>query len=255
MLARMAGGEAAAATVRPGPGVCWAELRGRDYPLLGPLACAALGAGGAVALSRGAYPKPYDHVDPNEDGALVYRNRDGALLCVVDGHNGARASEVALDQALARAEDLIAADGRAFVECVEEIVRGAAQVLRREKRSRTCLLLASMRGDRCHWAGLGDSGLFRASRMGAENPENDFYLGATVPDELPAELWSGSFSREPGERIAVVSDGVTNFIRELSRLQAILTDAPDDAEAARMIAHAAMNGGAGDNVAVATLGA
>ena len=53
--------------------------------------------------------------------------------------------------------------------------------------------------------------------------------------------------------IAVVSDGITNFIPDPTQIHGILEAAECDASAARALAEHAMTGGAGDNVAVATL--
>ena len=63
----------------------------------------------------------------------------------------------------------------------------------------------------------------------------------------------GSFERKPGERVALVSDGVTNFLQAPDRMRDLLASDVDDAECARAVALAAMRGGAGDNVAVALL--
>src|SRR5262245_61659173 len=89
-------------------------LLGRHWPELGPLGLADLPDGGAVALSRGMYPKAYAHTDPNEDAALVVRTDAGVLLAVADGFNGTEASELAIAQARARAAELVQASGEAF---------------------------------------------------------------------------------------------------------------------------------------------
>lgn len=241
----------------PGPSNArWLELRGRDYPTLGPLATAAFPDGGAIALSRGAYPKPYFHLDPNEDGALLLRDDRAALLCVVDGHNGVQASEVALETVLGRAADLIASSPAQFETRVTELVLEVATALASERRSRSSLLLATLRGDRCLWASFGDCALFRSARRDVQNRENDLVLGRDLRARvLPPELWAGSLRCEPGERIALTSDGVPNFISDPERITGILRDASNDAVAATTLARTALEAGAGDNVAVATIGA
>jgi serine/threonine protein phosphatase PrpC len=65
-----------------------------------------------------------------------------------------------------------------------------------------------------------------------------------------AEFWYGSFECEPHERIALLSDGVTNFAPAIAQLVAALGAAPSDLSAARALAEQALQGGAGDNVAV-----
>jgi len=82
-------------------------LLGRDYPELGPLGIAGLPTGGALALSRGALPKPYPHLDPNEDGALLVETQRGMLLAIADGYNGVAACELALAAAREGAGALI----------------------------------------------------------------------------------------------------------------------------------------------------
>jgi serine/threonine protein phosphatase PrpC len=231
------------------------ELRGRDYRKLGPLALVALPGAGALALSRGAEPKAYAHVDPNEDGALLVANDAGLLAAVVDGRNGAAAAERALDAVAAAADDLIAASGLAFAERARRLALDVASSLRELAPSHTCLLLAARRGAALHFASFGDSFLFRASSDAAASPETPYVLGPMLtPRGLGLEaLWHGSFTLAPGERVALVTDGVTNFAPEPERLGALLRGRADAASGARAIARAALDGGAGDNVAVAVL--
>jgi serine/threonine protein phosphatase PrpC len=231
------------------------ELRGRDYRELGPLALVALPGAGALALSRGAEPKAYAHVDPNEDGALLVANDGGLLAAVVDGYNGAAASERALDAVAAAAAELIAAGGRDFAERARRLALDVAGTLREVAPSHTCLLLAARRGAALHFASFGDSTLFRASSNAAASPATPHVLGPRLkPRALgPEAPWHGAFTLAPGERVALVTDGVTNFAPEPERLGALLRAQNDAASGARAIARAALDGGAGDNVAVAVL--
>jgi serine/threonine protein phosphatase PrpC len=233
--------------------VRWLELRGRDYPQLGPVGAASLDGGGAVILSRGAYRKSYSHVDPNEDGVLLYQSGPSTLLCVVDGHNGARASEVGLDQVRQRADDFLAADGDSFGACVTDLLHAVGEGLAAEKRSRSCLLLAVRRAGDVRWVSLGDCSLYRATREEPVNPENPLLLQRGLPaTQLPQDMWTGRFDCPSGERIALVTDGITNFVPDPRTINRMLGDAPDDAAAARALAESALSGGAGDNVAIAT---
>ena len=50
-----------------------------------------------------------------------------------------------------------------------------------------------------------------------------------------------------------MTDGITNFLRDETRLDQILAAAPDDVHAATDLAHAAMNAGAGDNDVVSRI--
>jgi len=141
------------------------SLRGRDYPALGPLALARLPGGGALALSRGAQPKAYRHVDPNEDVALLVRTQIGTLVAVADGFNGTRAAEITLDAVCEEAADLIIEAGPRFAERIEHLIAEISRRLARAGRSRTCLSLATAYRGHCAWATFGDSMLFRSSRV------------------------------------------------------------------------------------------
>lgn len=235
--------------------VSWIALLGRDYPRLGPVAHASLDAGGAVALSRGAYVKPYAHVDPNEDGALVVRAEDAALACVVDGYNGAGASERALNLVRARAYPLLAATEADFTPMIEAIVAELSKGFADGDPSRCCLVVATARGGRCRWASFGDSALFRASKPAALTPaDNRLVISPGLAEKLPAaERWSGAFALPPGERIATLTDGVVNFVRNPAHIATTLREAERDMDAAVALVRKALLGGAGDNVAVATL--
>lgn len=226
-------------------------LLGKDWPELGPLGLAELPDGGALALSRGAYPKAYAHTDPNEDAALLVRTDAGVLLAVADGFNGSEISELAIQQALARATELVQASGEAFraeVVRLAEAVRGAFP---RASRSRSCLVLAALRGDRIELASFGDSSAWLVGSGDALTGENSLLLGDPEPlARARVELWHAQLARPAGTRIALVSDGVTNFAAERA-IPDLLAAAPSDLEAARAIAQAAFAGGSGDNVAVA----
>jgi serine/threonine protein phosphatase PrpC len=227
-------------------------LLGRDWTELGPLALAELPDGGALALSRGAKPKVYAHTDPNEDAALLVRTPSGVLLAVADGFNGVEASELAIARARARAAELVEATGDAFRAQVIGLADDALRGLPRGSRSRSCLVLAALRGDGVELASLGDSNAFLAGVPFGLATENPLLIGN--PESLARirpEVFCQRRTRAAGERIALVSDGVTNFTREVSEIGRVLAESQSDLEAARAIAEGALSGGAGDNVAVA----
>jgi serine/threonine protein phosphatase PrpC len=230
-------------------------LLGRDYPELGPLGLAALPEGGALALSRGAQPKPYPHQDPNEDGALLVHAAQGTLLAIADGYNGAAACELALAAAHESAAELVGARGPEFRTRVAELVGRVAQRLpASEARSRTCLVLARVVGRACEFASFGDSCLLRASARAQASRPNELVIGRALDiASVPSDHWYGSFECAPGERLALLTDGVTNFAPGLDALLRALGEAPNDLAAARALAELALRGGAGDNVAVCTL--
>jgi len=233
----------------------WLMMRGREYPDLGPLGSLALPDGGGLALSRGARPKAYAHVDPNEDGALLYRDDAGGLICVVDGYNGVAASECALDSTLEAAEELVRLqDQEQFCKRTHQLARDTARKLRELGRSRTCLLLATLVPGRCRWASFGDSGLYRSGEPNQQNRNNRFTLRPEIEHlVMPYELWLGEFALDAGERVAVMSDGVLNFVPDPDEILRVLQDAASDLDASQQLARRALGGGAGDNVAAAAL--
>jgi serine/threonine protein phosphatase PrpC len=229
-------------------------LLGRDYPELGTVGFAALREGGALALSRGAQPKPYPHQDPNEDGALLVHTDQGVLLAVADGYNGAAACEIALAAAHEAAEALIASRGAAFRSGVAALATRIAERLpAAADRSRTCLVIARVAEQRCEFASFGDASLLRAQAPVPVSTTNELVLGRALDlGAVPAETWCGAFELAPGERLALVSDGVTNFAPSTGALAQVAAQAPSDLAAARALAELALRGGAGDNVAVCT---
>jgi serine/threonine protein phosphatase PrpC len=228
-------------------------LLGRHWPELGPLALAELPGGGALALSRGAQPKAYAHQDPNEDAALVARLPGGVLLAVADGYNGVEAAELAIERTRARAAQLVEASDEAFRARVLELLGDVAGRLPRGSKSRACLVLAAMVGTRLELASFGDACAFRARASQPLVQQNALLVGASRdPRGLDPARWHWSATRAPGERVALVSDGITNFMRDPSDIPSILAAAPSDLDAARTLAQEALDGGAGDNVAVAT---
>jgi len=234
----------------------WVALYGRDHPELGELGSAGCPAGGGIALSRGSRPKQYPHVEPNEDAALYFRNAVGELAAVADGRNGAYASEIALDEVRKWAPRLIESQGDAFAAEIEALVDRLEMRVAEVAPARTCLLLVTAQGPLCQWANFGDSSLFRAADRDQLHPPNALILGGplgswSISNRTP---WWGSFERESDERVAVLTDGVTNFIPNEGEIHKTLREAEDDVSAAVRLCQRAMQGGAGDNVAAAVLG-
>lgn len=234
------------------------SLFGRDYPDLGPIASVGLPRAGGLALSRGLEPKAYAHTDPNEDAALVARGENGVLLAVADGYNGAAAAELGLSFTQRRTTALLdacAAGGQSFEREVRALLVELGEALRPVEPSRSCLLIAALVGSRCDFASFGDCSLFRASQTTPLNVTNELVLSPKLGErKLPTPLWLGSFERSGQERVALVTDGVTNFAPGPHQIVRLLESAPDDTRAARAIAELALRGGAGDNVAVAVSG-
>ena len=229
-------------------------LLGSDYPDLGPLAITSFPDGGAIALSRGAHPKPYPHVDPNEDAVLLLRTDEGALLAVADGHDGVASAELAIRSVCEHAAELIPARGQAFETRTRVMIEDLVQRLGGAGRSRASLVLTTVQGEDCHFALLGDCSVWRANLPDPQSVPNDLILGPALRlQNVPETLWSGYFRRDPDERIALVSDGITNFVPDIYKICLILRHAKDDSAAVGTLAETALTGGAGDNLAAATI--
>src|SRR5918996_2976956 len=77
-----------------------AALFGRDHTGSGAMAMVGVGDRTAIGIARGWRPKPYAYVDPNEEAAAAVADDRVQLLVVADGHNGHRASHVAVETVL-----------------------------------------------------------------------------------------------------------------------------------------------------------
>ena len=204
-------------------------LLGRHWPELGPLALAELPGGGALALSRGAQPKAYAHQDPNEDAALIVRTPGGVLLAVADGFNGVEAAELAIERTRARAAQLAEAADAAFRARVLELLADVAGRLSRGSKSRACLVVAALVGTRIELASFGDASAFRARGTYPLVRQNALLVGSGKdPRGLDPALWHWTVTRAPGERVAVVSDGIVNFMPDPSEIPSLLEAAPSD---------------------------
>ena len=226
------------------------SLLGRDWPELGPLGLAELPDGGALALSRGAQPKAYPHKDPNEDAALLVRTDAGVLLAIADGFNGSEASELA-HRARARARDGARRGARRRVSRAV-VVRLATPCARRCRARRARARVWCSRA----LAASGSSSRASATRArgwsapATRSPASTRWCSGRPLARARPDLWYGTIPRPSGERIALVSDGVTNFIAERDDPRRPGAAAERSRRRARARAGRA-RGGAGDNVAVA----
>jgi (2Fe-2S) ferredoxin/serine/threonine protein phosphatase PrpC len=166
-----------------------ALLRGRQHQELGEVVevtCEEV----AASLSCGGAPKPYSHVDPNEDAALCAVGTRGALVAVADGHWGHRAAERVLDHLLAAHGDDWTGGGVRGPEAWYQAVLAALVDLNElvlalhdeAERSRTTLALALARPaeNLLVTAAAGDSLLFVVRADGATElprPRQPLFLG------------------------------------------------------------------------------
>jgi serine/threonine protein phosphatase PrpC len=229
-------------------------LVGRDYPALGPVALATHPKGGALGISRGRLPKPYAHVEPNEDAALLVHTDGGVLLAVTDGFNGADASILVLEAVRDSADALVVADPRMFEKETGALMERIVPRVRALAPADTTLVTMAVYGESVHVASFGDSIAFSASHPEPLVPPDDFWLARNAHGRLGLEPHLAHFCRKGNERIAVVSDGIANYVPDPGQIPGWLARAADDRAAARMLLEEALNGGAGDNVALVTYG-
>lgn len=230
-------------------------LWGDEHPVLDEVADARLDEHTAVAISRGRFPKPYAHVDPNEDAVLAAAGPDGLLLAVADGHLGFDAARAAIQAVAERAGALVGVVGdasaalqdtcRAARDAVAKAVAGAAPP---RSDSRTALTVALAVGSHLHTVTYGDTVCVRG-RGGR----------AKVVSESAPFLGPGSglvpvtrTRLRDGDRMAVASDGLTTYLGRdwPARTAEVLSEGDAAAAAARRLIELAMDGGAGDHVAV-----
>ncbi|HSK98015.1 MAG TPA: protein phosphatase 2C domain-containing protein [Euzebyales bacterium] len=240
--------------------VAHAVLLGRDHTGPGAMATARADVRTAVGIARGWRPKPYAYVDPNEDAVAAAADDVAQLLVVADGHNGHRASHVAVATVL----DLLGAepptelDDDDLVEVFTEVEREIAEAAPPfGPRARTTLIVALRTPQDLTWAGAGDSALL--------------VVGAGVTASLPAQTrWfcgdhlSTAELREalargrtdlPGHAwVALATDGYTDYLPvprpPAEATQAFLRGLSDAEQAADALMRQARRGGAGDNVGV-----
>ncbi|HSJ99487.1 MAG TPA: protein phosphatase 2C domain-containing protein, partial [Myxococcota bacterium] len=164
-------------------------LRGQEYVTLG-----AVGEGGgdevAAAITRGGAPKPYQHIDPNEDAALAMRGACGALVAVADGHYGCCGAETALESLLAAAREWLVGSSRspdawyqaalaALIAANDAVLAG--QDARMRARTTLSFALARPEDDLLVHGALGDSHLFVVDAIVAAEiprPRKTLFLGA-----------------------------------------------------------------------------
>lgn len=236
------------------------SLWGDELEELDEVASAALDGGGAIALSRGRFPKSYPHLDANEDAVLAAVGTGARLVAVVDGHSGFDAARAALRTVADAAEGLLAEPAGGAVDALEDVCRWALHAVtdavgsasRERADSRTALTLALVNGGRLHVATYGDTACLRL-RAGKAKPVGGphEFLGPGAPPPRLDEV-----RLRVTDAVLVASDGLVDFLGRSwsSRAADVVARAADPLAAARELVEVAMTGGAGDHVAVGLLG-
>lgn len=229
---------------------------GADHPELGDLDVGVVDAGTAIGISAGRMPKPYPHLDPNEDATLAAVGPFGTLLAVADGHNGfdaARGAIARLQQETAILDQPID-DAR---EAVSGLLLHARQGVREalddspeeRRRSSTALSVALLCGNDLTVGGWGDTQVLRIRGnktriVGDDGP----FLKPNSPATEPTRV-----RLKDGDVVLVCSDGLRDYLGSdwTAHAAEVVAGSSNAGSAARALIEAAWAGGAGDHVAVA----
>jgi serine/threonine protein phosphatase PrpC len=255
-----------------------AVLLGEDHTIYGDVAVEAVTSRIAVGITRGRLPKPYRHVDDNEDVVAAVAGDRAVLLVVADGHNGLHAPAVALQCVLDRLGGDPPAADLDDDELIDLFHAAGEAVLDRtdalpwpHRESRTTLALALVAGSAVQWASMGDSAIFVATvdegRPGAggrraasahelTQPRNHFVGWPMSPAQVAERLQRGRAELDDDAWLVLATDGFSNFTGGAPPahvVAAVLADGEEPQTAARALIDHAGDAGAGDNIAVALL--
>lgn len=240
-------------------------LLGRDHTTPGAVATATVGAGVAIGITRGWKPKPYAYVDPNEDAVAAAADDRTHLLVVADGHNGHRASHVAVEAAL----EVMGDDLRPADLTDDEVVAAAGQIEDRVRRaapgtgprSRTTLVVALRTPWALQWFGAGDSALLvvdDGSARALPTHARWFFGDHAGPKTMRDTLARGRLALDRSAWVVAASDGYTDYLpvplppADATRM--FLGGITRAHQAVDVLLDHARRGGAGDNVGVSLSG-
>jgi serine/threonine protein phosphatase PrpC len=172
-------------------------------------------------MSAGAVPRRAV-LDPNEDAGAVVRGSRADLLVVADGHRGAAASEVAVEQILeALGADPPPADltGESltalFFDAGIAVQRETTRAASRQPDSRTTLALALVTDETVQWASLGDSCVAYVTKDGASRLDvpRSAYLGYGLSvGDIAATTTHGLVARETFDCLVLTTDGLVDAL-------------------------------------------
>jgi ADP-ribosylglycohydrolase/serine/threonine protein phosphatase PrpC len=252
---------------------------GEDFPDHGLRELDGIDDETAAGITAGAHPKAYAHTDVNEDAVRVLRSEGATVLLVCDGHRGESSARIAagLLAEVLEWDPHALHDDDALLDVlltINEQVRGATAGLG-QPESRTTLALAVVEGGRVRWVHLGDSLLAivepdgEVRRLG--KPRHRFLGWPMDREGVDAAVERGIEHVAPGGWVVLASDGLPDFARpwrdavrvatQIGEVAGLALDDPARAaarpfaiEVVDALIHAAGEGGAGDNVAVAVAG-
>jgi serine/threonine protein phosphatase PrpC len=243
-----------------------ATLWGADHVELGEIAVEPVGERGAIALSRGAEPKVYYSVEPNEDAVAGAVGPRSTLLAVADGHDGYESVPAALGSILdALGDDPPPADlsdGEVvdlFTVANEAALSATGGGYADDESSRTTLVVALLTASRLQWASFGDSALLTSSAEGTRTLGTNklLFIGYPMQRSNVAELLDrGSLEMTDGSWVVAASDGLMDYaggrgVAAQDAIGEVMRSEATPPNKAELLVRAAFGGGAGDNVAVA----
>lgn len=230
-------------------------LLGDEHHDLGAMHVETLGDHTAIALSAGYFPKPYWHLDANEDGVLAMDTARCRVLVVADGHNGFDAAKAALNGVFEATElapieeappDLIVRCNVAAKERVTRVLDGADD----EQRilSRTALSIAVVAPDRLYACTYGDTVVTRVRGQRLKQLSGD--ASFLAPHSVLAAVSVAPL--RTGDVIILASDGVTDFLgRTWKDRFTQAASSADPRKIAQGLVELAFAGGAGDHLSIA----
>lgn len=235
------------------------SLWGDELETLDDVAATPLDGAGAIALSRGRFPKAYPHLDPNEDAVLAAAGPGGRLVAVADGHSGFDAARAALRAVADSVDRLVAAapdrPGEALesvcLDALRAVTEAVAAAPAERADSRTALTVALETDGRLHVATYGDTACARLRAGKAKAVSGAYaFLGPGAP---PPRL--DQVRLRAGDAVLVASDGLVDFLGRgwTVRAAEVVAAETDPLAAARALVELAMTGGAGDHIAVGLL--
>lgn len=239
-------------------GVLW----GPDHVDYGELAVEAVGDDIALAISRGAEPKPYWSLDPNEDAVAGIAGPRATLLICADGHNGFDSVGPAVQSVLDNLGDDPPPPGE--VDPIEVFARAnmAAMAVTSgftdaRSQSRTTLAFALIADRRVQWAAMGDAPVYLTGSEGSWvmiRDEHYFLPYVMGAEQIADRIQTGEEGVEPGSWVILASDGFSDYAgdgRGAIAVNEATGAAPEPPALAEALVRRAFDGGAGDNVAVA----
>jgi serine/threonine protein phosphatase PrpC len=245
----------------PDAGVTSATLLGSAHRSSGQVAVSDVGGRAAIGLARGWLPKPYAYVDPNEDVVACSVTDHAHLLVVADGHNGERASHVAVAEVMDTFGDAV--PEHFDQETVLDVVEGVERRITAANAgggpwSRTTMVVALRTATELWWFAAGDSALaiVSARRTGPLPAATRWFFGDGLRRAAFARsLASGRIAVPEGAWVVLATDGYTDYLPDrltVSSATAIAVAGVDEpTDAAHALLDQARRGGAGDNVGVA----